>query len=378
MSTLASFPESLHATAAHRPGATIIVPVYNEEPGVLENFGRLRSYVEERLSGHFDVEILFVNDGSSDRSGQILNQIERTHSRVRVVHHPFNRGLNEAIKTGFANVHTEYAVTIDSDLSYAPEHIGRLLDTLIEKNADLVLASPYMEGGRVTNVPLDRLILSRWANRFLSLISPKKLSTFTGMVRAYRMPFVRGIDLKAGSMDINPEIIYKTMLLRGRIEEIPAHLDWSGLATKGPKKRRRSFGMQWNTLAILFSGFLFRPFLFFFLPGAFLTGVALLMGIYLVIHTGVHYQDLPVAFGSFYHKLEAAVDSVYRHHGYFFAFTATLLIVSVQLLTLGIMSLQSKRYFEEIFHLGTSIYRKQSGLDTEAQAIRHHLPDDPA
>ena len=69
-------------------------------------------------------------------------------------------------------------------------------------------------------------MLSRWANRFLSLATNHSVSTVTGMVRAYDGPFLRSLSLKSMSMEINPEVIYKAMLLNARIDEIPAHLNW--------------------------------------------------------------------------------------------------------------------------------------------------------
>ena len=98
--------------------------------------------------------------------------------------------------------------------------------------AEIVLASPYMAGGRASSVPWIRKMLSRWGNRFLALtargVNPAgNISTLTGMVRAYDARFVRSLNLKSTGMEINTEIIYKGMILNARIEEVPAHLDWS-------------------------------------------------------------------------------------------------------------------------------------------------------
>lgn len=351
--------ESFKPTAkAKRSSVTVIVPVFNEEAKLAENAESLLEYLET-ISGGYSWEVLFVNDGSSDRSAEILDEIEAEDNRIRVVHHLHNRGLCEAMKTGFANCPTDYAVTIDCDLSYSPEHIGRMLEKMEESGAEIVLASPYMEGGQVTNVPFLRQTLSVWANRFLSRVSPEHFSTFTGMVRAYNVKFLKSLDLKASSMDIMPEIIYKTLLLRGRVEEIPAHLDWSGLETE-ETPRRKSFGLSWHTLAILFSGFLFRPFLFFLLPGAVLFLLSSGISLWVLAHIGAHYADLQFT-GGLFEGLKLALADTYDHHAYAFAGSGVLLILSVQLLSLGVLSMQNKRYFEEIFHLGTSIYRRSAG-----------------
>lgn len=337
------------------PRVTVIVPVYNEADNIEKNAARLVAYLES-VSGRYVWDVLFVNDGSRDESGDLLDRLVETDSRLRVVHHHRNRGLAEGLRTGFANARGDYAVTVDADLSYSPDHIGLMLDRILETRAEIVLASPYMEGGRTSNIPWSREFLSRWANRFLSRISPQHFSTFTGMVRAYDMHFVRSLDLKAGGMDIMPEIIYKTLLLRGRVEEVPAHLDWSGLNEPG-KPRRISFGLSWHTIAILFSGFLFRPFLFFLVPGALLMLLSLALSAYVLAHVGVHCLDIAPG-GVTWHTVKMALGTSWQEHGYAFAGTATLLVLSVQLLSLGVLSMQSKRYFEEIFHLGTSVLRR--------------------
>ena len=338
------------------PSATVIVPVFNEAAHLERNALRLGEYLES-ISNRFECEVLFVDDGSSDSSPEILDRLEAEHSRFRVIHHVRNSGLCQAIKTGFANCRGTYAVTIDSDLSYSPDHIERLLDHIVRTGAEVVLASPYMEGGKSINVPKDRLRASRWANWFLSKVSPEKLSTFTGMVRAYDVQFLRSLDLKSKGMDINPEIIYKTFLLRGRVEEIPGCLDWTELNDPDGAPRRKSFAVPWHTLAILFSGFVFRPFIFFFVPGLAVGVAAVVAAVLTAIHMVSH--ALEMAGGSFLGNLYWAFTGTFEEHSYAYFITALLMVMSIQLLSLGFLSMQSKRYFEEIFHLGTSVHRRQ-------------------
>ncbi|MEM7698399.1 MAG: glycosyltransferase family 2 protein [Verrucomicrobiota bacterium] len=354
--------------SANLPEVTLIVPIYNEADQFEANYLCLTDYLAT-LSGRFAFRILYINDGSGDGSRELLQSVEQDNPIVEVIHHHINQGLNAALMTGFANVKTRYAVTLDADLSYSPDHIERLLDRLISRSAHLVLASPYMKGGRTTAVPFDRHLMSRAANWFLGRIAPERLHTLTGMVRAYDMEFLRGVDLKASSMDINPEIIYKTLLLRGKVEEIPAHLDWSSLRAPEQSPRRRSFGFQWNTLAILFSGFLFRPFLFFLVPGLLMLLIAMVCTVIALAHIPTHFD--PTVTGSFLDQLKFAIDSAYDAHGYAFVGTGILLILAVQLLTLGVMSMQSKRYFEELFHLGTTVYRSTQKLSPN-QTTAHH------
>ncbi len=356
-----STPDRAHlasprGTAYVRPLVTVIVPVFNEQDHLQRNSERLLTYLES-IDDRYHCEVLFVNDGSSDDSPRILERLEQVDERVRVIHHNRNRGLCEGMKTGFANCRGTYAVTIDSDLSYSPDHIGRLLDHIVKTGAEVVLASPYMKGGESINVPKDRLRASRWANWFLSKVSPENLSTFTGMVRAYDVNFLKSLDLKSKGMDVNPELIYKTLLLRGRVEEIPARLDWTELVGEDGAPRRTSFAVPWHTLAILFSGFVFRPFIFFFVPGVALGITALVAAAMTVAHMVGH--ALEATGGSFLGRLWWSFTGTFEEHSYAYFTTALLTVMAIQLLSLGFLSMQSKRYFEEIFHLGTSVHRRQ-------------------
>ncbi len=179
------------------------------------------------------------------------------------------------------------------------------------------------------------------------------------------MEFLQRLNLKSKGMDVNPEIIYKAILLRARIAEIPAKLEWElpdekedGGGDGSASERKSSLCVPWQTLAILFSGFVFRPFLFFLIPGALLLCAAILLGIAILIHCFIHALAEPTS-GAL-DLLYKTVQSGYTEHGGIFFLAGGLLIISIQLLSLGFLSMQSKRYFEEIFHLGTTIHRHQN------------------
>ena len=130
------------------------------------------------------------------------------------------------MKTGFAHCLGDYILTLDLDLSYAPDHIERLPEKIQQTNAKIVVTSPYMKGGKVTDVPWFRLKLSQWANRFVSWAAKRDVATLTGMVRIYDADFLRSLSFRSNGMDINPELLYKAKMLKTPIEEVPAHLPW--------------------------------------------------------------------------------------------------------------------------------------------------------
>lgn len=337
------------ASGATLPLVTLVLPAYNESAILADNFRLLHEHLRG-LASRYRFEYVIVNDGSSDETGAIADALAREHAEVRVIHHYRNAGLGQGFKTGFAESRGDIIVTLDIDMSYAPDHIDRMLATIESTGADLVLASPYMEGGEISNVPPLRRFLSIWANRFLSMFARGRLSTLTCMVRAYRGDFARGVVLRAVGMEVMPETIYKAMILRRRIVQIPAHLDWSRQIKVG-QKRRSSMRILRHTFATLLSGFVFRPFMFFVLPGVVLLAFSLWVNFWMFMHFVEAFVALgPQVSGD---RVSLAVASAYRDYPHTFIVGLLSLMLGIQLTGLGVLALQAKSYFEELFYLGS-------------------------
>jgi glycosyltransferase involved in cell wall biosynthesis len=330
-----------------RPLVSIIVPAFNEAAIIAENLGAICDYLET-IEDRYRWELIVVNDGSTDETGMLINEFAATRPSVVPLHHAINFQLGQALRYAFHNARGDYLVTFDADLSYSPDHIGRLLDEITESRAKVVIASPYMEGGRTTNVPLLRRILSHGANRILSATAKGKLTTITGMVRAYDAPFLKSLNLKTVDAEINPEIIYKAQILRAHIVEIPAHLDWTFKQTGG-KRRKSAVKISRSMASSTFSAFLFRPFMFFIVPGLVVLILALYSLGWAAYHVGSAWPDA----GNF----SDAVAAAYADRPHAFIIGGIAFIVAFQFLSLGFIAVQNKRYFEELFHLGTSISR---------------------
>jgi glycosyltransferase involved in cell wall biosynthesis len=341
------------ATAS--PLCSLVIPAYNEAAVLEANLERIVEYIDT-LEPLYRWEIIVIDDGSSDKTGELADRFARGRPNVRILHHITNFGMGQAFKYALNSSRGDYVLTLDMDLTYAPYHIKALLDKIRETKAKIVIASPYMRGGRISNVPWLRRTLSIWANRFLSFSARGHLSTLTSMVRVYDGRFLRSLSLKSMGMDILPEIIYKSMILRARIEEIPAHLDWGALkAVKG--KRRSSMRMFRHMIAVLLSGFLLRPFIFFVLPGTAILIFALYVIGWMFAHFISHYYAI-TEHSEFFTRASAAISAAYAQSPHTFVVGLLALMLGIQLISLGILSLQSKRYFEEIFYLGTLIHRQ--------------------
>jgi glycosyltransferase involved in cell wall biosynthesis len=345
----------LNVTAA-RPLVSIVVPAFNEAAILETNLARLCDYMQG-LESQFRWEIVVINDGSTDVTGDLVEEFAKTHPNVRVFHHITNFGLGQAFKFAFSRCRGEYIVTLDADLSYSPDHIARLLEKIQITRAKIVVASPYMDGGKISDVPWLRKVFSVGANRFLSRTVNGELSTLTSMVRIYDGRFLRSLNLRAQGMEVMPEIIYKAKLLGARIEEIPAHLDWSELHER-VTARRSSMRLWRHTISILLSGFLFRPVMFFILPGIAMLVFAAYVNGWVVAHFISHFQTLS-DYPAFFTRASAAVSAAYAQSPHTFIIGISALMLGIQLVGLGILALQNKNYFEEMFHLASTIYRTQ-------------------
>ena len=196
---------------------TLLLPVRNEESTILKTLQRLLAQLP--AGG----EILVVNDSSSDATAQVV--LDFKDERVRFVSNQGPPGLGSALRCGFQHCQSEVVVTLDADLSYAPEIVPRLTP-LIGGSCCLALASPYCPGGRVAQVPWARLMLSRIANAWLRWTTGVPLYTFTGMVRAYSGPWIRSLPLGSRGPEINLEVLEWAVRQRRQVCEVAAELRW--------------------------------------------------------------------------------------------------------------------------------------------------------
>lgn len=342
------------AKSAERPLVSIVLPVFNEAAILREHMILLLDHLRS-LEDRFCFELIIVNDGSRDGSGEIARQLALEFAFVRVFGHPRNFGVGQALKTGFAQCRGKYVVVLDIDLSYGPQTIDHMLDRMITTGARIVLASPYMRGGRVVDVPWLRLLLSRMANRFLALASGHRLSTLTCMARAIDGRFLRSLHLRNRGMDAMPEMIHKAKILRASFEEVPAVLDWR-LQNRARGRRRSSMRFLKQILGTTVSGFMLRPFTFLLVPGLLLLAFALYVNTWMIIHFADAYRELAAA-GKLH--MTEAVAIAYSQHPHTFIVGLLSLMLAVQLTGMAMLSLQSKRYFDELFHLGSTLLREQ-------------------
>jgi dolichol-phosphate mannosyltransferase len=169
----------------------VVIPTYNEADNVRVIVDRLRRSVPA-------ADVLIADDNSPDGTGAIADELAAADPAIHVMHRPGKQGLGAAYVAGFgwAREHNYDAVVeMDADGSHAPEELPRLLDALAD--ADVVLGSRWVRGGKVVNWPVHRLALSRGANLYTRLALGMPLKDATGGFRVYRMPVLDKIDVES-------------------------------------------------------------------------------------------------------------------------------------------------------------------------------------
>ncbi|MGB5418812.1 glycosyltransferase family 2 protein, partial [Algibacter sp.] len=332
-----------------RPTVTILLPAYNEAAIIEDSLNILCAHMIG-LNDKYDWDILIVNDGSKDGTAEIADNLAKTLPNITVHHNKVNKNLGGALRAGFKIAKGDYIVVLDIDLSFGPDHVESLMDAAITQDADIVIASPYMKGGKTTNIPFLRLLYSKVLNKIMRYTSGINIHSFTGMARAYRKEFLDTLNLKTTTYSINPEIIQKARILRGRIVEVPGHLDWT-LQLEYGENRTSSVNVFKGIRNGLMSSFIFRPYGFFMIVGLLLLLASVYMIGWIFYHVYTIYPEIQSSGAFFDDVFSEAVAAVYNKRPHAFLIGGFTFVTAIQFLGLGFISLQKKRYFDELFHL---------------------------
>ncbi len=167
---------------------SVVIPLYNED----ESLPELYAWIERVMNAnHFSFEVIFINDGSTDRSWQVINELSEKSDHVRGIRFRRNYGKSPALYCGFKAAQGDVVITMDADLQDSPDEIPELYRMITEDGYDLV--SGYKQK---RYDPISKTIPTKLFNATARKISGiKNLHDFNCGLKAYRKDVVKNIEV---------------------------------------------------------------------------------------------------------------------------------------------------------------------------------------
>jgi len=192
---------------------SVVMPVYNEQATLVR-------VIERVLSVGLDIELLCVDDGSTDDSRSILAGLEKQFPQMRVLLQPHNMGKGAALRRGIQEATGDYVIIQDADLEYDPNDYRRLLEPLEAGQADVVYGSRFLGSG-------PHRVLYFWhsvANFFLTLLSNMitnlNMTDMETCYKVFRREVIQSIPLEEDRFGFEPEVTVKIAKRNLRVYEV--------------------------------------------------------------------------------------------------------------------------------------------------------------
>ncbi|SMP72075.1 Glycosyltransferase involved in cell wall bisynthesis [Desulfonatronum zhilinae] len=196
---------------------SLVIPCYNEEQTLELCIDRVQAIAHEALS----LELIIVDDCSTDSSLQVAESLARKYPNVQVLRHERNLGKGAALRTGFARATGDFVGVQDADLEYDPRDLRHLLVPLVEGRADVVFGSRYLYAG-------ERRVLYFWHSQmnraltFLSnMFSDLGLTDMETCYKLFRREIIQSIRIEENRFGFEPELVAKVAEMRCRVYEAP-------------------------------------------------------------------------------------------------------------------------------------------------------------
>jgi glycosyltransferase involved in cell wall biosynthesis len=323
------------------PKYSIVVPFHNEEENVTQLYARLKS-VMEQVGDSF--ELVLVDDGSSDRTYKLLEEIAAVDSRVLVVKLRRNFGQTSALAAGFDNANGEYIIAMDGDLQHDPNEIPAFIEKL-EEGYDVVSG---WRKERIDNFVMRR-IPSRCANWLMAKLSEVDIHDFGTTFKAYRREIIHNIPLYGEMHRFIPAL---AAWYGASICEIPI----KNVARERGKSHYgigRTFRVFFDLLTIRFLlKHMSRPLHFFGGFGSLGIVTGSFFSLYLLIAKVLHPHQ-----------------NVMDEHGPLFVVAAVLIVAGIQMLAIGLLGELQVRHYH------TTSHRAPYAID---RLVRLRAPEEPS
>lgn len=252
---------------------SIVIPAYNEEDGIRDIVERVLSTKKDLTRvGVNNLELIVVNDCSKDKTAEIAHSIEG----VTLINHSQNRGYGAALKTGFSNAKGELIGFLDADGTYPPEYFPRLCEAALN-GAELVIGSRM--AGEDSQMPLVRRIGNLFFANLLSIISHRRVTDSASGQRVFKKELLERIYPLPDGLNLTPIMSVRAIHEHVKMVEIP--IPYS------ERQGRSKLSVVNDGLlflhSIIWTALTYNPVRLLGIIGLFLLGIALFIGLKMVI-----------------------------------------------------------------------------------------------
>lgn len=213
------------------------MPVYNEEAHLPSILKKMEGVTLP------NVEVIIVNDGSKDKSKDIIEEWARKKGlpfELRIVHHDKNRGKGAGIQTGLSMATGTYFVIQDADLEYDPVEIPGLLDAATKANAPVVYGSRFM--GSIKSMPFANYVGNRFYNLLLLAMYGVRITDMHTCYKMIQTDLFKELDIQNQGFGYAPEVISKLLRKKVPIMEVP--INYVGRRAQEGKKINARDGIE--------------------------------------------------------------------------------------------------------------------------------------
>jgi len=204
----------MSTSADNQPPLSIVVPAYNEEATLSEIVARLLAVPEAG-------EIVIVDDCSTDGTRAIADRLAAENPRIKVAHHPVNKGKTEALKTGFALTTGQIVIVQDADLEYDPAEIADVIAPIVEGQADVVYGSRFLVRKASRVLYFYHYIANKGLTFLSNLCTNVNMTDVETCYKAFRGEIIRNMTITSSGFGFEIEVTAKVAKLGVAIYEVP-------------------------------------------------------------------------------------------------------------------------------------------------------------